>query len=143
MRRCALLLLLLLPLLLSACSGSYASTLEANWGLALPEGYDEIYATDSGASFHGDGIRYHVFSYEEGAARPDAAWGEAAGPTHFADGVVSAAEDFLAQLSDIPSEWRIPYEACVSAYDSQEDLSELLLFLDEESRTLYVVESFL
>ena len=122
---------------------SYASTIEKNWGLRLPDGYREVYSADTGASFHGDGVRYHVFQYEEGAALPDAAWGEAGGPTIYASGVTAAAEDFIGELEDLPAQWRIPYADCVAAYDSQEDNSELLLFLNETTRTLYVVERFL
>ena len=45
---------------------SYSSTLEATWGISLPwkARLTEIYQQDSGASFHGDGVRYHVFSYK-------------------------------------------------------------------------------
>ena len=44
---------------------SYASVLEANWGVELPIKAlcKEVYKADTGPSFHGDGIRYHVFSY--------------------------------------------------------------------------------
>lgn len=38
---------------------------EANWGLAMPDGIKELYRTDSGASFHGDGYRYAVYDYPE------------------------------------------------------------------------------
>ena len=45
----------------------YSTTLKANWGFSLPSKahYSEVYSKDSGASFHGDGIRYHIFSYKE------------------------------------------------------------------------------
>ena len=44
---------------------SYSSVLEANWGIELPIKAlcKEEYEADTGPSFHGDGIRYHVFSY--------------------------------------------------------------------------------
>ena len=44
---------------------SYSSVLEANWGFELPVKAlcKEVYSEDTGPSFHGDGIRYHVFSY--------------------------------------------------------------------------------
>ena len=143
MKRIAAVFALLLALLFVPGCTSYASTIEKNWGLRLPDGYREVYSADTGASFHGDGVRYHVFQYEEGAALPDAAWGEAGGPTIYASGVTAASEDFLGELEDLPAQWRIPYADCVAAYDSQEDNSELLLFLDETTRTLYVVERFL
>lgn len=143
MKRIAAVFALLLALFLIPGCTSYASTIEKNWGLCLPDGYREVYSADSGASFHGDGVRYHVFQYEEGSALPDAAWGEASGPTIYASSVTAAAEEFLGELEEVPAQWRIPYEDCVAAYDRQEDNSELLLFLDETTRTLYVVESFL
>lgn len=44
---------------------SYASVLEANWGIKLPVKAlcKEVFDKDTGPSFHGDGIRYHVFSH--------------------------------------------------------------------------------
>ena len=44
---------------------SYFSVLETNWGIELPVKAicKEVYSEDTGPSFHGDGIRYHVFSY--------------------------------------------------------------------------------
>ena len=44
---------------------SYASTIKSNWNISLPikAVLTETYEKDSGASFHGDGVRYHVFSY--------------------------------------------------------------------------------
>ena len=44
---------------------SYSSVLEANWDIKLPVKAfcKEVYSEDAGPSFHGDGIRYHVFSY--------------------------------------------------------------------------------
>ena len=60
------------PLLFFAGSLAYISlrysgtgVYEANWGLAMPEGITELYRTDSGASFHGDGYRYAVYDYPE------------------------------------------------------------------------------
>jgi len=35
-----------------------------NWHVRLPEGGKEIYYTDSGANFHGDGQRYSVYKYD-------------------------------------------------------------------------------
>ena len=45
---------------------SYASTIKSNWDISLPikAVLTETYEKDSGASFHGDGVRYHVFSYK-------------------------------------------------------------------------------
>lgn len=47
------------------CTRSYSSVLKANRGFSLPSGCPEIYEKDSGISFNGDGLRYHVFAYRE------------------------------------------------------------------------------
>lgn len=40
---------------------STAKTFELNWGIILPNDFNEEYYIDTGASFHGDGQRYSVF----------------------------------------------------------------------------------
>lgn len=40
---------------------SVAKTFELNWGIILPNNFEEEYYVDTGASFHGDGERYSVF----------------------------------------------------------------------------------
>ena len=55
-------------ILLSACAYSiqgYTSAIYTNWSIQLPSSYTEVYSTDDGQSFNGDGRRYHVFQYEE------------------------------------------------------------------------------
>ena len=61
----ALLLAVLGPAIWSALRYAGAGVYEANWGLAMPDGIKELYRTDSGASFHGDGYRYAVYEYAE------------------------------------------------------------------------------
>ena len=46
----------------------YADCMNRNWHLNLPETDVEIYVKDSGASFTGDGIRYHILQYDEESA---------------------------------------------------------------------------
>lgn len=55
-------------ILLSACAYSiqgYTSAIYTNWSIQLPSSYTEVYSTDDGQSFNGDGRRYHVFQYED------------------------------------------------------------------------------
>ena len=61
----ALLLAVFGPMIWSALRYVGAGVYEANWGLAMPDGITELYRTDSGASFHGDGYRYAVYGYPE------------------------------------------------------------------------------
>ena len=44
-------------------AGDYMRTVNLNWELDLPASQGCLYETDSGASFHGDGERYHVLEY--------------------------------------------------------------------------------
>lgn len=41
----------------------YTEIINLNWSIELPNSYKEIYSIDIGASFHGDGERYHIFEY--------------------------------------------------------------------------------
>lgn len=41
---------------------STAKTFELNWGITLPNDFKEEYYIDTGASFHGDGQRYSIFT---------------------------------------------------------------------------------
>lgn len=41
----------------------YSDIINMNWSIKLSNSYKEIYSKDSGASFHGDGDRYHIFQY--------------------------------------------------------------------------------
>ena len=44
----------------------YTNIIKLNWWIQIPKeaNVEEIYSKDSWESFHWDGIRYHVYSYE-------------------------------------------------------------------------------
>lgn len=124
---------------------SYGETVEANWGIALPwkAQLTEVYASDSGASFHGDGIRVHVYSYEyEEYVQTMLAWYPTEQKTNFYPTVSDAAEAWLDEIQ-VPKEWRPEYEKCCSWHTSQSDNSELIFFWDNGANLLYVIENFL
>ena len=124
---------------------SYSSTLEANWGISLPRKarLTEVYQQDSGTSFHGDGVRYHVFSYiHEDYIDPMFPWSPTESPTNYSANTSEAAEAWLDEI-DVPNEERPNYENCSSWYKSQEDNSEIILLWDKELNRLYIIESFL
>ena len=52
-------LLVLSVLMIFWGSGDYVRTVQLNWELELPASEGCLYETDSGASFSGDGERYH------------------------------------------------------------------------------------
>lgn len=39
---------------------TFEELVKSNWNIAMPENCHEIYKTNDGPSFHGEGIRYHV-----------------------------------------------------------------------------------
>ena len=56
-------LLVLSVLMIFLGSEDYTRIIRLNWELDLPASEDCLYETDSGASFGGDGERYHVLEY--------------------------------------------------------------------------------
>ena len=124
---------------------SYSTTLKANWGISLPwqARLIEIYEQDSGPSFHGDGVRYHVFSYKyEDYIDLMFAWPPTEYPTNHCATTSKAAEAWLDEIN-VPAEQRPDYSKCCSWHKSQEDNSEIIFFWDSERNHLYIVENFI
>ena len=124
----------------------YASVLEANWGVELPIKAlcKEVYKADTGPSFHGDGIRYHVFSYRyEDYIDLMFAWsGNLENKTLFYRSYSEASDIWLDEL-DIPEEQYPDYDACFCWYKSEHDNSEILIFWNPEINRLYIVENII
>jgi len=124
---------------------AYSRVIEANWGITLPwkARLTEIYEKDSGASFHGDGVRYHVYSYKyEDYIDLMFAWPPTEYPTNFYATTSEAAEVWLDEI-DVPAEERPDYTKCSSWHTSQKDNSEIIFFWDSEQNLLYIVENFI
>ena len=131
-------------LALCACTvGSYTFVVLQNWKLELPSGGTEVYSAHDEASFNGDGLRYHVISYD-----PSAEIGHLAGfdteerETIFFESLEAAAEGWLDEL-DVPREQRPYYASCDHLYRKQADNSELIIYRSDEKNTLYIIESFM
>ena len=124
---------------------SYASTIKSNWNISLPikAVLTETYEKDSGASFHGDGVRYHVFSYKyEDYIDLMFAWTPNEHKTNFYPTTREAAEAWLDEI-DVPAEQRPDYSKCCSWSKSQDDNSEIIIFWDNELNKLFIVENFI
>ena len=124
---------------------SYASTIKSNWDISLPikAVLTETSEKDSGASFHGDGVRYHVFSYKyEDYIDLMFAWTPNEHKTNFYPTTREAAEAWLDEI-DVPAEQRPDYSKCCSWSKSQDDNSEIIIFWDNELNKLYIVENFI
>lgn len=134
-------------LLLSGCGArGYAPVLRANWDLALPDACRETYEIDSGESFQGDGVRYHVYALEDADALAAVLedWSGRAGQSTDENRLTEKAEEYLTELS-VPVEEQPAYENCLCWFKAGEHDSrdQILLLLDKEAGRLYVMESFM
>lgn len=123
----------------------YTRVLTANWGLTLPAGakYDMVYAADSGASFHGDGLRYHVYSYRnEEPLLEILSLSDKEQETAFHESYSEAVAAWMDEL-DVPAQERPRLEGGMYHYEIKSDHSELLVILDSAGRRLFILESFL
>ncbi len=115
----------------------YTRIVSANWDITIPRqaGCSEVYRADSGDSFQGDGLRYHVFACKTTVPLDTlVAW--------TATDYRPLAEGWLDELA-VPADERPDYASCLSYRQTQADGSSLLLFLDCTAGRLYILESFL
>ncbi len=124
---------------------NYNTILEANWEISIPSkaSYSEIYSKDSGPSFHGDGIRYHIFLYKDHSYVEEMLEWESDEKDTIFYGNYSNTVNVWLDTIDVPSEYRPDYSECMFWYNSQDDNSEIIILWDKENSHLYVVESFL
>ena len=134
---------------------SYFSVLEANWGIELPVKAicKEVYSEDAGPSFHGDGIRYHVFSYVKSSEiEKMLPWSDVNGKTlawsqkqreekHYQT-YREATDLWLSEL-EILQEQYPDYDSCFCWYKNEHDNSEIIIFLNPEINRLYIVENII
>lgn len=145
-RKSALMIAILLPAVivsLSACG--YSAILMANWGFSLPNGAgcSEIYSSDSGSSPHGDGVRYHIFSYEsEDPIEEMFAWSSAESEMVYHASYSEAVEEWLGRIA-VPDEHWPDIAECVYHYEREDYNDEIIIFWNSDVNRLYVLESFL
>ena len=124
----------------------YSRVIEINWGITLPwkARLTEIYEKDSGPSFHGDGVRYHVYSYKyEDYIDLMFAWsGNLENRTLFYQSYFDAADIWLSELG-ISQEQYPDYDACLCWYKNAHDNSEIIIFWNPEINRLYIVENII
>lgn len=121
----------------------YADCMNRNWHLNLPETDVEIYVKNSGASFTGDGIRYHILQYDEESADiilKSFDWEASELNSELADKMEEWLDSIDVPLEDRPkqNEWKhttLLRKECNSDH--------LIMFFDEDTNQLYVVEYFL
>ena len=100
-------LLVLSVLMIFWGSGDYVRTVQLNWELELPASEGCLYETDSGASFSGDGERYHVLAYADDSGLEETLTEEAT-PVRSAEVPVTEILDLLA----VPADQRPDFSDC-------------------------------
>lgn len=123
----------------------YSHILRLNLNLILPSdsGCSEIYSDDSGPSFHGDGIRYHVFNYEDETAIDTMVdWQLTEGKTRFRMNYSEAVAEWLDSIN-VPDDRRPEYEDCSFWYQQKYGGDEMIILQDKNQKNLYVAESFI
>lgn len=134
---------------------SYSSVLEANWGieLSIKALCKEVYEADTGPSFHGDGIRYHVFRFTNSSEIEKMlpwsdvngktfAWSQTEGEEKRYQTYREASDLWLGEL-EIQQEQYPNYDACFCWYKNAHDNSEIIIFWNPEINRLYIVENII
>lgn len=124
----------------------YSVALSANWGVGLPLDSDvyELFQMDSGASFHGDGIRYHVFASRSGrdSFAQMLPWTDSCPNTIHGLACSWALNEYLDEL-EVPESDRPSLEGGRWWYDSKNRMDEIIVWQDTANHRIYIVESFI
>lgn len=125
---------------LLAALEDYTDVLEKNWDLSLPRSAGEVYSADSGASFQGDGYRYHVLEYADSGELAEVLVRE----TQELPAVPAQVTAILDALS-VPADQRPDFDdcRCFAVSDPVDDRDRGYLLLSQDGTRLYVVECFL
>ena len=123
---------------------NYSNVLKINWNIELPKNtIKEIYSANSNASFHGDGIRYHIFSYKnENKIEELFNWSIEEKETIFYSSYSESVNNWINKIK-VSKENYPNYSNCKYWYEKQDDNSEIIILWDSKENKLYIVESFL
>lgn len=117
---------------------TYSEIIQKNWGIELPTSYEEVYSTDSGASFLGDGERYHVFQYDSNEEVKNALNWQSIDVVRI-DGKVKKILSNLNILDKYAIDFAEQYKYY---YKTQEDSSIGYFIWQEENKRIYIIERF-
>ena len=140
----AIILFSLLGIIIYNNLSNYSSVLKINWNIKLPKNIiKEIYSANSDSSFHGDGIRYHIFSYKnENKVEELFNWSIEEKETIFYSSYSESINNWLNKIK-VSKENYPNYSNCKYWYNKKDDNSEIIILWDSKENKLYIVESFL
>ncbi|OPF50920.1 hypothetical protein BH721_12415 [Clostridium baratii] len=119
-------------------TNTYSNIIKSNWKIELSSSYKEIYSSDSGPSFLGDGYRYHILEYKTSNDIKDSLdWQTYKNPSMELD-----INNILSELK-VPNEYLPPFEYEYKHFLKTEDnFSKLYILFNEDKNRIYVVERF-
>ena len=139
-----LILIVLVVFLIYIKITNYSTALKLNWDIKLPPQarMTEIYENSAEPSFHGDGIRYHIFSYKnEEVINKMFNWNKEEKETFFCDSYSECIDSWLNEI-ETPKEYFPDYHNCVYWYNKKDGYNEIIILWNKEENKIYVVESF-
>lgn len=125
---------------------SYANVLKANWNIKLPKTLiKEIFNAREGQSFHGDGIRYHIFFYKEeneNEINQLFDWTTEEKETIYYSSYSESVNNWLSEIKVFQENYP-NYADCKYWYHRHDDNSEIIVIWNSKENRLYIAESFL
>lgn len=115
-----------------------------NWHIRLPEDNKEIYYTDSGSSFHGDGERYSIYEYKNEEIVSKAFDWKDKKDNKLEEEIREVIDRLKEQNKNIPKKYEIDFKKKYKYITKiKEDNSKLyLLYIIGENR-IYVIEDII
>lgn len=114
-----------------------------NWHIRLPEGGEEIYYTDSGASFHGDGVRYSVYKYDNKETISNTFNWKNKKDKNIEEEIKELLQYLKEDNVKIPEKYKIDFNKkykYIRKIDDYDDSKLYLIYIIDEKR-IYVVEN--
>lgn len=134
-----LIITLILIFIFIQISKPYSAIITMNWSVEIPKTYKEVYSKDSGASFHGDGERYHIFQYSNE--------NDIIKAIDWIDGkntLMEAQVNKVLNILEIPIEAMPEFQADYKYYTKiKEDSSKLYFIFVTGTKKLYIIEDIL
>ena len=114
-----------------------------NWHVRLPEGGKEIYYTDSGANFHGDGQRYSVYKYDNEETISNAFEWKNKKDKNIEEEIKEVLQYLKEENVKIPEKYKIDFNKKYkyrTKIDDHDDSKLYLIYIIDEKR-IYIVEN--
>lgn len=119
---------------------AYIESIHREWGVSLPLAEWEVYNEDTKSSFGSDGVRYHVFRYqEEDAIQKAVSWHRGR------NSLVEQKIDALLRDLDMEKEYRMNFDREYQYFTlmNRGSSTELFLLYFPEQKRLSVVEDYI